>query len=94
MFTGGSDGSIFVYSVTDYINETEIFKPTVQEEKKLQEKEYKNLIVDEALADVVLIKWQEMEEWTKKQEQLKNEMEDAQHKLESSVTEIKNWFSK
>ena len=35
-----------------------------------------------------------MEEWTKKQEQLKNEMEDAQHKLESSVTEIKNRFAK
>lgn len=56
VFTGGSDGNIFVYSVTDYINENEIFKPTAQEEKKLMEKEYKNLIVDEALADVVLIK--------------------------------------
>lgn len=79
-----------IYSVTDYINETEIFKPTPNEEKKLQDKEYKNLIVDERLADVVLIQRQDMEEWTKKQEQLKNEMEDAQHKLESSVTEIKN----
>jgi len=35
VFTGGADGTIFVYSVTDYINETEVFKPTAQEEKKL-----------------------------------------------------------
>ena len=94
VFTGGSDGAVFIYSVTEYANETEVFKPTVQEEKKLEAREYRNLIVDENLADVVLIKWGEMEEWTKKQEQLKNEMEDAQHKLESSVTEIKNWFAK
>jgi hypothetical protein len=32
----------------------------------MEMKEYKNLIVDEALADVVLIKRLEMEEWTKK----------------------------
>lgn len=55
-----------VYSVTDYINEIEMFKPSPSEEKKLLGKEYKNLIVDEGLADVVLIKRQEMEEWTKK----------------------------
>ena len=55
VFTGGVDGAVMIYSVTDYINENDIFKPTPNEEKKLQDKEYKNLIVDERLADVVLI---------------------------------------
>lgn len=50
------------------------------------------MVVGEELADIVLIKRQEMEEWTKKQEQLRVEMEEAQHKLESSVTEVKNKF--
>lgn len=77
VFTGGSDGSVFIYSVTEFSSETEIYKPSASEEKKLESKEYRNLIVDEQLADVVLIKRQEMEDWTKKQEQLKNEMEDA-----------------
>jgi len=26
VFTGGIDGSIFIYSVTEYTNETEIYK--------------------------------------------------------------------
>ena len=45
-----------VYSVTDYVNENEIFKLSQQEEKKMKDKEFKNFIVDEGLADVVLIK--------------------------------------
>lgn len=56
VFSGGNDGSIFIYGVTEYLNEVEVYKPTAQEEKKLEAKEFKNLIVDEALADVVLIK--------------------------------------
>ncbi len=56
VFTTGTDGTIFVYSVTEYLNETEIYKPTALEEKKMLDKEFKNLIVDEGLADVVLIK--------------------------------------
>lgn len=90
VFSAGTDGSIFIYSVTEYLNELEIYKPSAEDDKIVKENEFKNFIVDEELADVAMIKRQETEEWTKKQEQLKNEMEDAQHKLESSVTEIKN----
>ena len=35
VFTSGNDGTVFVYSVTEYINETDIYKPTAQEEKKI-----------------------------------------------------------
>jgi WD40 repeat protein len=56
IISGGNDGSIFIYGVSEYSSETEIFKPTALEEKKMEAKDFKNLIVDDALADVVLIK--------------------------------------
>lgn len=52
------------------------------------------MIVDEGLAEIVLISRGDMENWTKKQEQLRLEMEEAQHKLESSIAEVKNRFTK
>lgn len=91
VFSAGDDGNIFIYSVTEFQNETEVFK--VDDQKKA-ETQYKDMIVDEGLADIVLIARDEMENWTKRQEALKNEMEDAKHKLESAVTEVKNKFSK
>ena len=91
VITAGHDGSIFIFSITEYENEFEPLKQGSEEEKD-DKTQYKSMIVAEELSDIVLIERQEMEEWTKKQEQLRCEMEEAQHKLESSVTEVKNKF--
>ena len=74
------------------MNEFEVYKVREEDEKKMAEFQFKNMIVDQALANIVLIKKEEMEEWTKKQEQLKAEMEEAQSKLESSLAEVRNKF--
>jgi hypothetical protein len=52
------------------------------------------MIVDESLADIVLVKKAEMEEWRKKQEQLRLEMEETSNRVESTIADVKNDFEK
>ena len=65
VFTAGIDGTVFIYGVTEYWTEGEMYK---DKEEKANNAQFQNrdLIVDEELAGIVLIKWNEMEEWTKK----------------------------
>lgn len=46
-------------------------------------------IVDEALADIVLVRKQEMEEWRRKQEQLQHELNVNKRKVEMKLRETK-----
>ena len=57
-----------------------------------KDEKYRESLVDSGLADVVLIKKMEMEEWTKKQEQLKIDMEQAQAKVETTISDVKNTY--
>jgi len=84
------DGTIFVFSITEYLNEHELYKPISLEDEKLQAEDFTSMIVDEALADIVLVKKTEMEEWKKKQEQLRIEMEETSNRVESTIADIKN----
>ena len=46
-------------------------------------------IVDEALADIVLVKKNEMEEWQKRSEQLKSDLNQTKKKVELKLLESK-----
>lgn len=94
IFTAGNDGCIFVFSITEYLNEHELFKPIGLEEEKVQNEDFTSMIVDEALADIVLVKRAEMEEWRKKQEQLRQEMEETTNRVETTIADVKNSFNK
>lgn len=93
-FSAGIDGTIFVFSVTEYLNEHELYKPIGIEEDKMQTEDFTSIIVDEALADIVLVKKTEMEEWRKKQELLRQEMEETSNRVESTIADVKNSFKK
>jgi hypothetical protein len=54
--------------------------------------DFGNSIVDEALADIVLVKKHEMEEWQRRQEQLKHELAVTKKKVESKLTESKQKY--
>jgi hypothetical protein len=99
VFSCGSDGSIFVYSVTEYANEHSILKQEVtvssakEEQYRLenvpvtssQPSSQLQMVVDEQLANIVLVKKAVMEEWRKRQEQLKQEIEEENSKVKNSV---------
>ena len=53
-----------------------------------------NSIVDEALADIVLVKKNEMEEWQLKQEQLKYELNLNKKKVVQKLLETKQKYDR
>ena len=93
VFTAGVDGTVFIYGVTEYETEGEVFKD--EEERAGNTQLYnRDMIVDEELAKIVLIRRDEMEEWTKKQEQLKSDMDEMEHKLENTISETRHKYEK
>jgi hypothetical protein len=59
----------------------------MSEEEKLDE--MVNSIVDEQLADIVLVKKHEMEEWQHRQDKLKFELNITKRKVEQRLNETK-----
>lgn len=51
-------------------------------------------IVDESLADIVLVRKQEMEEWRKKQEKLQTELNINKRKVEMKLRETKQKYER
>jgi hypothetical protein len=51
-------------------------------------------VVDEALADIVLVRKQDMEEWRRKQEQLKHELAVNKRKVELKLKETKQKYER
>ena len=94
VFTTGADGTIFVFAITEYLNEHEPIEQNAAEEEKIQTESFSKMIVDNQLADIVLVKKQDMEEWRKKQEQLRQEMEETSARVESTIADVKNSFKK
>lgn len=94
IFTTGTDGTVFIFSVHEYLNEHEHFKPIGMEEEKIQTEDFTSMIVDKALADIVLVKKTDMEEWRKKQELLRQEMEETSARVESTIADVRNKFKK
>ena len=50
--------------------------------------------MDEALADIVLVKKQEMEEWRRKQEQLQHELNVNKRKVDLKLKETKQKYER
>lgn len=83
VFSCGNDGAIFIYSVTEYGNENTILKQEItvtssKDEQAKLESDHKGapttqlqMVVDEQLAGIVMVQKSRMEEWRKRQEQLK-----------------------
>ena len=70
LFTTGTDGCIFIYQITEQMLNPKdwSFKPVIQSDdaqtgKKDKNKDPRLLIVDDGLADIVLVKKNEMDEW-------------------------------
>jgi WD40 repeat protein len=81
LFTAGVDGTLFTFKITEQTLQSDgSTKSSLLEEDKYEE--VTNSIVDEALADIVLVKKNEMEEWQKKQEELKQELAINKRKVE------------
>ncbi len=96
VFSCGGDGTVFVYSVTEYANENSILKQEVtvssikEEQQRLEGSSavvhsQLHMVVDEQLAQIVLVRKAVMELWRKKQEQLKLEMEDENNKVDHTL---------
>lgn len=70
LFTAGIDGSIFIYQISEQmLNPRDgTFKPVAHSEETQNDKKEKNKdarlkVVDDELADIVLVKKNEMDEW-------------------------------
>jgi len=70
LFTAGTDGSIFIYQITEQMFNPRdgTFKPVAHSEDTANDKKEKNKdarlkVVDDDLADIVLVKKNEMDEW-------------------------------
>jgi len=78
LFTAGKDGTIFVFSIGDQLwnFKEKSIKPSihVEETDKKGKHQIRSKIVDPDLADIVLVKRNEMIEWQKRQKQLKYDL--------------------
>jgi hypothetical protein len=72
LFTAGLDGSLFVYNIIEQsmsLKDPRVFKRVIQADEsaaandKKSQKDVKVKIVDPELADIVLVKRNEMVEW-------------------------------
>ena len=62
LFTTGADGSIFIFS----LSEQQVVNGVIKQIDDEKAEDHGSLFVDDALADIVLVKKQEMEEWLRK----------------------------
>lgn len=99
LFSAGSDGTLFIFSVTEapimfdkngmllnsFGDDTD--KAALLDD--LGAGATGPQVVDEALADIVLVRKQEMEEWRRKQDQLQYELSVNQRKVELKLRETK-----
>lgn len=75
VFSTGSDGTLFIFKLEEY-SETGIKTTSLGLDDDKPE-DNQSSIVDEALADIVLVRRTEMEEWHAKQMKLKRELIEA-----------------
>lgn len=102
MFSTGSDGSLFIFSISEQLmpQEGNMLKAagatgaSVINDPDDKADEGNNCIVDEALADIVLVKKNEMDEWQKKQEQLKHDLNMNKKKVEQKLLESKQKYER
>ncbi len=79
VFTAGEDGCLFVYQVSETNLEGQLLSAGANEDEQVNSRA---LVVDDQLADVVLVARGEIEEYLNMQRQLKTEIEDLENKIE------------
>ena len=100
LFSAGSDGTLFIFSVSEapiMFDKNGVLLNSFGDDsdKALLDDLGAGAtsggphVVDEALADIVLVRKQEMEEWRRKQEQLQYELSVNQRKVELKLRETK-----
>ena len=105
LFSAGEDGTLFIYHISEEkvptqaeLNSMEpiarslanqTFKTTVVE---VDAGELSKQIMDPDLANIVLVKQDEMEEWLVKQDLLKSELESTKRKVDAKLAEYKQGY--
>ncbi|KAL4511618.1 hypothetical protein ABPG72_012463 [Tetrahymena utriculariae] len=87
VFTGGKDGSVFIFKVSELNAEGHSIK--ADQNDTALDKDLK-IAVDEKLADVVLVERQEIDVYLGEQKKLKEEYENLENKMEIQALEEKN----
>ena len=97
LFSVGSDGSLFIFSISEqqilFDKNGQLQTTHVDTEARIQEDSVVT-VVDQALADIVLVKKQEMEEWRMKQEKLQFELNVNKRKVDLKLKETKAKYEK
>lgn len=103
LFTAGLDGSLFIYNIGEQLmslKDPKVFKRVIQTDEsaaandKKSQKDGKVKIVDPELADIVLVKRNEMVEWQQRQKQLKYDLALTKKKVEMKLKECAKRFDK
>ena len=103
-FSAGEDGTLFIY----HVNELKVLTPaemnTPEYARSLANQTFKATVVepeagemsrqimDPELANIVLVKQDEMEEWLVKQALLKSELESTKRKVDAKLAEYKQGY--
>lgn len=97
LFSVGSDGSLFVFSISEqqiqFDKNGQLHSSLADPDARLADDSALS-VVDQALADIVLVKKQEMEEWRMKQEKLQFELNVNKRKVELKLRETKAKYEK
>jgi WD40 repeat protein len=88
IFSSGSDGTVFIYSITEFADEKNVMKGIGAGDEEKGEDQM-SMIVDSELADIVLVKKSHIGEYRKKQEQLRAEMEETNNKVEYRISDLR-----
>jgi hypothetical protein len=104
LFSAGTDGTLFIFSVTEapimFDKNGQLTTSNAGDDlDKLEDLAGASngggpQIVDEALADIVLVRKQEMEEWRSKQESLQVKLSENQRKVEQKLRETKKKYER
>lgn len=110
VFSGGEDGIVFVYALSEFLDAKTAVKGSfaavqaeradpLSEEAKLTVKMiddneifHDEKLMDESLANIVLVMKEMMEYWKKRKENLAAEIEEQKAKTESQLNSLRNKF--
>ena len=105
-FSAGEDGALFIYHISEEKVPSEAEKQSLEYQRQLQldrttfkatvveseTGERNKEIMDPELANIVLVKQDEMEEWMIKQDMLKTELEGTKRKVDAKLAEYKQGY--
>lgn len=109
LFSAGSDGTLFIYQIGEQnmilenmmmsaggVKNNQLMQQMLDDNMSSQQQldDMVNSIVDEALADIVLVKKDEMEKWQRKQDKLKHDLNVNKKLVEQKIAQSKAKYEK